>query len=234
MIKSIADILPGVTSEIKVVTEEEIAADEKIWQDEQVAKRRKVILATKESELDSMGVPRRYADLLDKPFDFSIRPGMEDGFWKSIANTWGGDGWVTLIGVPGVGKTHVAIRLLWGKRIELAMKSSARFLWIDATRDAFKLVDRFNPDSRVLWDAIADALFIVLDDVGYLSSDQHKQAIASIIRGAESDKVQLIITSNCSMDGLKAAVGEASMSRITAPPNRVFVIKGRDVRQERK
>jgi len=231
---SIAEVIPSIVGEIQVTTEEEILADEARWQEQQDNRQRLVFDATRASEMDRMNIPPKVADYLSKPFDFTKQmPDMTPADWKRIADAWmEGKAWITLLGDTGVGKTDVATRLLVKKRRHLIGLGAERFLFLDATEDIRILADRFGPDTDALWDRIKYASFILLDDVGYATPERHISAVRQIIMSADKSGAILIITSNHNLNGLGKMLEGAAMSRITATPNQVFVIKGRDIRQE--
>lgn len=105
------------------------------------------------------------------------------------------DGWLTLFGQTGVGKTHLAVAIA-GERIRAG--HPVFFAFVPELLDYLR--DTFRPDSRVTYDRLFDevkgAALLILDDLGQEhSSPWAKEKLYQIVVHRHNARLPTVITS---------------------------------------
>ncbi|MBI1291708.1 ATP-binding protein [bacterium] len=165
------------------------------------------------------GVPARFSV---KTFEgFEVPKGEKDlGAIVQMARSYasgfnrGEKSGILMRGVPGCGKTHLAVSIL---HVVVKRGYSARY---ENFSDLLsKIRDTFNRDSEVsegdLLEDVDNADLLVLDDLGAeMTSDWVRDRLYLILNRRYENARPVIITTNCSEHELAARVGERIASRL--------------------
>jgi len=145
------------------------------------------------------------------------------------------DSSLILFGPNGIGKTHIALSILWSMCYQVDGQTVApigKFFLsddllarLDADDDPTNLssnLARLIPNNSMIDPTIQPCPIIVIDDIGaerdiQYSKDQEKARHVRFFRVIDycyKKQISVIITSNLSLDGLKAHLGPRSWDRL--------------------
>ena len=191
-------------------------------------------LERKHKAFDLSMIPPRYAPCSFE--NFQVRKGAEKAF--EAAREWAGskdfgDRSFSLIGTPGVGKTHLAVAAIKHQIYKNGL-SKVRFLnvpiFLDRIRASFKFQES---EAQELFEyCCKHASVVVLDDFGKeKATDWATERLYVLVESRYQRLLPTIMTSNRTLDELDVLGYGAAVSRLQQT-NRFVRIDSQDLRPE--